>query len=74
MYHANPMQVATPDECVVIDLIDDLSPLAELMADVDTLKVFHACSQDMEVLVHTLGVPCAIFDTQVAAGFLGERA
>ena len=45
-YHAKLclVQVATPDECVVIDplTIDDLSPLAELIADVDTLKVFHA--------------------------------
>ncbi len=78
-YHAKLclVQVATPDECVVIDplAIDDLGPLAELMTDVDTLKVFHACSQDMEVLFHALGsVPSPIFDTQVAAGFLGERA
>ena len=78
-YHAKLclVQVATPDECVVIDplAIDDLGPLAELMTDVDTLKVFHACSQDMEVLCHALGsVPVPIFDTQVAAGFLGERA
>lgn len=78
-YHAKLclVQVATPDECAVIDplAIDDLSPLADLMADVDTLKVFHACSQDMEVLNHALGVcPAPIFDTQVAAGFLGERA
>ncbi len=78
-YHAKLclVQIATPDECAVIDplAIDDLSPLADLMADVDTLKVFHACSQDMEVLNHALGVcPAPIFDTQVAAGFLGERA
>lgn len=78
-YHAKLclVQVATPDECVVIDplAIDDLGPLAELMTDVDTLKVFHACSQDMEVLCHALGsVPAPIFDTQAAAGFLGERA
>lgn len=78
-YHAKLclVQIATPDECVVIDplAIDDLGPLAELMTDVDTLKVFHACSQDMEVLCHALGsVPVPIFDTQVAAGFLGERA
>ena len=78
-YHAKLclVQVATPDECAVIDplAIDDLGPLAELMTDVDTLKVFHACSQDMEVLCHALGsVPAPIFDTQVAAGFLGERA
>lgn len=78
-YHAKLclVQVATPDECAAIDplAIDDLSPLADLMADVDTLKVFHACSQDMEVLFHTLGVcPTPIFDTQIAAAFLGERA
>lgn len=78
-YHARLclVQVATPEECAVIDplAIEDLAPLADLMVDVDTLKVFHACSQDMEVLNHALGVcPTPIFDTQVAAGFLGERA
>lgn len=71
------VQAATPEECVVIDplVIDDLQPLADLMTDRDTLKVFHACSQDMEVILHALGVlPAPIFDTQVAAAFLGERA
>lgn len=71
------VQAATPEECVVIDpiAVDDLSPLAALMADPDTLKVFHACSQDMEVLSQVLGVlPAPIFDTQVAVAFLGERA
>lgn len=77
-YHARLclVQAATPEECVVIDpiVIKDLSPLAELMDDEGTIKVFHACSQDMEVLYHTLGVlPAPIFDTQVAAAFLGER-
>ena len=77
-YHARLclVQAATPEECVVIDplAIDDLSPLALLMADEDTVKVFHACSQDMEVLHYALGVlPTPIFDTQVAAAFLGER-
>ena len=77
-YHARLclVQAATPDECVVIDpiVIEDLAPLAELMADEGTIKVFHACSQDMEVLYHTLGVlPTPIFDTQIAAAFLGER-
>lgn len=70
------VQVATPDECAVVDplAIEDLSPLAELMADASVLKVFHACSQDMEVLLNSLGVlPAPIFDTQVAAAFLGER-
>lgn len=70
------VQAATPDECVAIDplAIDDLSPLAELFRDPGTLKVFHACSQDMEVINHALGVlPAPVFDTQVAATFLGER-
>ena len=44
------------------------------MADESVTKVFHACSQDMEVMLHTVGVlPRPIFDTQVAAAFLGER-
>lgn len=70
------VQAATPEESVIIDplVIDDLSPLAALMGDASTLKVFHACSQDMEVLYNVLGVlPTPIFDTQVAAAFLGER-
>lgn len=70
------VQVATPDECVVIDVIaiDNLAPLAILMRDEGTVKVFHACSQDMEVLNYTLGaLPAPIFDTQVAVAFLGER-
>ena len=70
------VQVATPEESAVVDplAIDDLAPLAALLADATTLKVFHACSQDMEVLIHALGVcPAPIFDTQVAAAFLGER-
>lgn len=70
------VQLAIPEACAVIDplAIDDLSPLAALMTDPDTLKVFHACSQDMEVFDHALGVlPSPIFDTQVAAAFLGER-
>lgn len=70
------VQAATPDECVVIDpiVLEDLTPLADLMTNESVLKVFHACSQDMEVIYRALGVlPTPIFDTQVAAAFLGER-
>ena len=70
------VQVATPEECVAIDplVIDDLSALANLMGDANVVKVFHACTQDLEVLLHALGVlPTPVFDTQVAAAFLGER-
>ena len=67
------VQIATPAESVAVDplVFDDLLPLAELMADESVTKVFHACSQDMEVMLHTVGVlPRPIFDTQVAAAFL----
>ena len=70
------VQVATPDECAVIDPLApmDMAPLAALLANAEVLKVFHACSQDMAVIHHALGVlPGPIFDTQVAAAFLGER-
>lgn len=70
------LQVATTDECAAIDplAIRDLSPLAALFRDPAIMKVFHACSQDMEVINHVLGVlPAPIFDTQIAVAFLGER-
>ena len=70
------VQLAIPGACAVVDplAIGDLSPLAALLSDPGALKVFHACSQDMEVFDHALGVlPAPIFDTQVAAAFLGER-
>lgn len=70
------VQAATTEECVAIDVlaISDLSPLAALMENKNVVKVFHACSQDMEVLYNALdALPCPIFDTQVAAAFLGER-
>lgn len=70
------IQAATPDESAIIDpiLIDDLSPLAELFANQGITKVFHACTQDLEVIQDAMGViPVPIFDTQVAAAFLGMR-
>lgn len=54
--------------------IADLSPLVALFEDRSITKIFHACSQDLEVIDATLGcVPAPIFDTQVAASFLGYR-
>lgn len=70
------IQVATRDEAVAIDplLIDDLSPLAELLEDQSSTKVFHACDQDLEVIYSAMGiVPTPVFDTQLAAAFLGHR-
>ena len=70
------IQVATDDEAVSIDplLLEDLSPLVELFVDKTKTKVFHACDQDLEVIQDSLGiVPTPVFDTQLAAAFLGFR-
>lgn len=70
------VQVAVGDGIAAIDpiLIDDLAPLAAVFEDPSVTKVFHACGQDLEVLLDGMGVTCApVFDTQLAAAFLGLR-
>ncbi|MDO4796671.1 MAG: ribonuclease D [Coriobacteriales bacterium] len=70
------IQVATHDEVAAIDAlsIEDLSPLQELFEDDAITKVFHACDQDLEVILDHMGcVPRPLFDTQLAASFLGYR-
>ena len=50
-----------------------LSPLQELFNS-QQIAVMHACAQDLEVLQHYCNArPKEIFDTQIAAGFLGLR-
>jgi ribonuclease D len=69
------VQLASPEEAVVIDALAegiDLKPLFALMAEEKVLKVFHAARQDIEIVWHLAGiVPQPIFDTQVAAMVLG---
>ena len=70
------VQVATSEEVAAIDplLIDDLSPLVTLFEDASITKVFHACDQDLEVIHDGMGcMPTPVFDTQLAAAFLGHR-
>ena len=66
------IQIAWDDDLVIIDpLAVDLAPLKDLMES-DSLAVLHAASQDLEVLEIACGaVPRRLFDTQIAAGFLG---
>ncbi len=69
------LQMASPDEAVVIDALApeiDLKPFFELMGNEKVLKVFHAARQDIEIVWHRAGIiPHPIFDTQVAAMVLG---
>ena len=52
--------------------VDELRPLVALLLNEQVVKIIHSCSEDLEVLRYALGVlPRPIFDTQVAAAFVG---
>ncbi len=75
-YYAKPglLQFATRDEVCLVDplTVDDLSVLAPLLAASHITKIMHAMGEDIELLHHECGqVPVEVFDTQVAAAFLG---
>lgn len=68
------IQIATPDHVACVDplALGDLGPLTAFLHDPAILKVFHAATQDLEVLYQVTGmVPAPVFDTQVAASLLG---
>jgi len=69
------VQVAGPDDAAAIDALApgiDLAPLFDLMDAPETLKVFHAARQDLEIFYHLMGhVPSPLFDSQVAAMVCG---
>ena len=66
------VQIAWDGGLVLIDPLSvDLSPLAGVLSG-PGMAVMHAASQDLEVLQRACGtIPSVLFDTQVAAGFLG---
>lgn len=58
--------------CIDPLAITDFGPLVDLLAKESLLKLFHSCSQDLEILYQKFGsVPSPVFDTQVAAAVLG---
>ena len=68
------IQVAGKNECAAIDpiLLDDITPLLEILKDPNKTKVFHAARQDLEILVRLCGqVIPPVFDTQIAAALVG---
>jgi len=69
------VQVAGPEEAVVIDALAPgltLEPLRPLLAAPETVKVFHAGRQDLEIFLNLFGfVPSPLFDTQLAAMVCG---
>jgi ribonuclease D len=69
------VQIAAPgDRLAVIDpfAAAPLDPLYELLRDRGMVKILHAARQDLEIFYTRTGsVPGPVFDTQVAAAFLG---
>jgi ribonuclease D len=66
------VQIAWRGGLALIDpLAVDISGLSEIL-DGPGVAVLHACDQDLEVLDLTCGtIPSRLFDTQIAAGFVG---
>ncbi len=66
------VQLAWPERLVLVDPVAvDLAPFAEIL-DGPATAVLHAADQDLEVLELACGtIPAVLFDTQVAAGFVG---
>lgn len=69
--HLALVQVAWPGGIALLDpLALDLTPLAPVLTG--TISVLHASDQDITILERSCGTaPSVLFDTQVAAGFLG---
>ena len=66
------VQIAWPGGLAIVDPIAlDVAPLAPVLAGPGTL-IAHAGDQDLTILERACGVrPAHLFDTQIAAGFLG---
>ncbi|MBX8559088.1 ribonuclease D [Pseudomonas cichorii] len=67
------LQIGDGSSAWLIDplLISDWTPLSALLENTDVIKVVHACSEDLEVLLRLTGsLPVPLFDTQLAAAYL----
>jgi len=70
------LQISTPLRNILIDplAIGDLSPLKTIFADPGIRKVFHGADYDIRSLNRDFDIEVkALFDTQIAATFLGIK-
>lgn len=68
------IQLADSNTCYLVDPLpmEDDSALRNFIGSADHVLVIHSCSEDLNLLYTALNsVPAAIFDTQIAAAFLG---
>jgi ribonuclease D len=71
------IQISSRDETVLIDplALPHLEVLDELFSNDTIVKVFHDADFDLRIVDRDLGLRVAsLFDTQIAAAFLGVRA
>lgn len=74
------VQIGTADRVALVDPLPgpdrdalDLTPVWELIVDPAVETIVHAGAQDLEPAARLLGrAPANIFDTQIAAGFVGR--
>ena len=70
------IQISEGDKAVLIDplAIDEWQPLKALMVNPLVMKVFHACSEDMDVFDRLLGVlPTPFYDTQIGEAYASAQ-
>jgi len=68
------LQIADSKSCYLIDplTVDDWSAFTKLISSPSCTLVMHSCSEDLSLLQTFLGcLPASVFDTQLAAAFLG---
>ena len=71
------LQASSDDESALIDplLVDDLTPIGQLLADPTLEVIFHDADYDLRILQRDYGfVGRRIWDTRVAAQLCGEPA
>jgi len=70
------LQFSTPSINILVDplAVKDLSPLAPIFKSSEILKIFHGSDYDIRSLYRDFEIEVnALFDTQIAARFLGLR-
>lgn len=71
---AGLIQISDGQRAYLIDplAISDWSPLVALLHNPKVVKVLHSCSEDLEVFLKLCqAAPLPLFDTQIAAAYLG---
>ncbi|MCV2402652.1 ribonuclease D [Marinomonas sp. C2222] len=70
------IQISEGEKAVLIDPlnIDEWEPLKALMVNPSVMKVFHACSEDLDVFDRLLGVlPTPMYDTQIGEAYASAQ-